>query len=108
MGADRRSDTAPQNLMERAVVLGYGANQAVASPSLAALVNEYAAILASQVRRRHPMSKDFPGYCCRHGALVAFFGQRPILCRTRTEEFLGNQLPQPIRSPTSKPCRGTC
>ena len=39
-----------QNLMERAVVLGYGANQAVASPSLAALVNEYAAILASQVR----------------------------------------------------------
>lgn len=70
--------------MERAVVLGYGANQAVASPSLAALVNEYAAILASQVRRRHP-AKDFPGYCCRHGALVAFFGRDPTMQNT-TEE----------------------
>ena len=35
------------------MVLGYGANQAVASPSLASLVNEYAAILASQVQLAH-------------------------------------------------------
>jgi hypothetical protein len=40
-----------QNLMEKAVVLGLGANQQQASPALASLVNEYASLLASQVGR---------------------------------------------------------
>lgn len=39
-----------QNLMERAVVLGFSANHQEASPALASLVNEYASLLASQVR----------------------------------------------------------
>lgn len=38
-----------QNLMERAVVLGHGANQEETSPALASLVNQYASILAAQV-----------------------------------------------------------
>ena len=42
-----------QAVLERAVVLGYGANAAVASPALASLVNEYSALLASQARS-HP------------------------------------------------------
>lgn len=37
-----------QAVLERAVVLGYGANATVASPALASLVNEYSALLASQ------------------------------------------------------------
>lgn len=49
-----------QSLMERAVVLGFSANQQEASPALASLVNEYASLLASQVSQcrspalRHP------------------------------------------------------
>ena len=35
--------------MERAVVLGHGANKEEASPALAALVNQYAGLLAAQV-----------------------------------------------------------
>lgn len=38
-----------QNLMERAVVLGHGANQEETSPALASLVSQYASILAAQV-----------------------------------------------------------
>ena len=38
-----------QSLMERAVVLGHGANKEEASPALAALVNQYAGLLAAQV-----------------------------------------------------------
>lgn len=38
-----------QNLMERAVVLGHGANQEETSPALATLVSQYASILAAQV-----------------------------------------------------------
>lgn len=40
-----------QSLMERAVVLGHGANTEETSPALAALVNQYASLLAAQVRR---------------------------------------------------------
>ncbi len=38
-----------QNLVERAVVLGHGANKEETSAALAALVNQYAGILAAQV-----------------------------------------------------------
>ena len=40
-----------QSLMEKAVVLGHGANKEETSPALAALVNQYASLLAAQVRR---------------------------------------------------------
>ena len=45
-----------QNLMERAVVLGHGANKEETSPALASLVNQYASILAAQVG-------NIPGHC---------------------------------------------
>lgn len=38
-----------QSLLERAVVLGFGAGQASVSPALCDLIVQYAAILAAQV-----------------------------------------------------------
>ena len=55
-----RSSSPLQNLMERAVVLGHGANQEETSPALASLVNQYASILAAQVRTPlHPGSSSY-------------------------------------------------
>ena len=38
-----------QSLLERAVVLGFGAGQQTASPALCELIVQYASILAAQV-----------------------------------------------------------
>ena len=51
-----------QTLMERAVVLGHGANQEETSPALASLVNQYANILAAQV-----IDSWHPSCLCRIG-----------------------------------------
>jgi hypothetical protein len=60
-----------QAVMERAVVLGYGANQAMASPALASLVNEYSSLLASQARARCPFASCAACACthAQHAAL---------------------------------------
>lgn len=59
-----------QTLMERAVVLGMGAQQQTASPALAELLSQYAGILASQVPL--PLTTRSVSYLCCVTVSVTF------------------------------------